>query len=166
MQFSYCPDCGTQTVLRPVGDEGSIPFCTHCQRPLFEMFSTCVLSAVCDPAGNILLIRQSYGDTARYVGIAGYMRCGESAEEAAAREINEEIGVPPTHVQYVMSAWHAAKEQLMLCFRAEIPRDAAIRLSHEVAEARWFPSAEAARIVRQGSIIHRLVCAVEEDDTP
>ena len=87
MHFTYCPDCGTQTVPRQMGDDGAVPYCERCQKPLFDMFSTCVLSVVKNPAGELALIKQSYGQQETYVGVAGYMKPGETAEEAAAREI-------------------------------------------------------------------------------
>lgn len=163
MKFTYCPDCGAKAVLRQIGDEGEIPFCEKCNRPLFDYFSTCVLSVVRNELGELALIRQSYGDTTRYVGVAGYMKCGETAEEAAAREIAEEIGITPDKVHYVLSAWHGARDQLMLCFCADAKKSA-LKCSGEVAEARWFSPKEAAEIVREGSIIQRLVLAVTTEE--
>ena len=158
MHFLYCPDCGTKTVPRQMGDDGAVPYCENCQKPLFDMFSTCVLSVVKNPAGQIALIRQSYGQQETYVGVAGYMQCGETAEQAALREIREEIGVEAAGLQFLFSAWHEAKGQLMLCFCAEA--DAAdFRLSQEVCEAKWFAPEDACAAVRQGSIIERVVRA-------
>ncbi|MBQ5335400.1 MAG: NUDIX domain-containing protein [Oscillospiraceae bacterium] len=160
MKFTFCPDCGAKAVLRQIGDEGAVPYCGNCRRPLFEMFSTCVLSVVMNSAGEILLIRQSYGDTARFVGVAGYMKCGETAEEAAAREIAEETGiaVKPGEMRYLFSAWHEARDQLMLCFCVRTEQTA-FRLSDEVAAAQWFSPEDAAEAVRKGSIIERVVRA-------
>ncbi len=156
MHFTYCPDCGAKTVPRQMGDDGAVPYCEQCQKPLFDMFSTCVLSVVKNPAGELALIKQSYGQQETYVGVAGYMKCGETAEEAALREIREEIGLQPASIRFLFSAWHAAKGQLMLCFCAEsAAQDFA--LSQEVREAKWFSPAEACSAVRQGSIIERLV---------
>ena len=95
MHFTYCPDCGSKTVPRQMGDDGAVPYCERCQKPLFDMFSTCVLSVVRDPSGRIALIRQSYGQQETFVGVAGYMKCGETTEQAALREIVEGIGLKP-----------------------------------------------------------------------
>ena len=156
MRYKYCPECGAKCTERPIGDEGLIPYCEACDRPWFEIFSTCVLSVVIGPDGRRLLIRQSYGDTARYVGVAGYMKCGETAEGAAAREIKEETGISVQRVQLLFSAWHKPRAQLMLCFAAFADADA-LTLSGEVAEGRWFTQQEAESAVRPGSIIEQLV---------
>ncbi|MBR6107836.1 MAG: NUDIX domain-containing protein [Oscillospiraceae bacterium] len=156
MHFTYCPECGTKTVLRRMGDDGDVPYCARCQKPLFDMFSTCVLSVLKNSSGELALIRQSYGQQETFVGVAGYMKPGETAEEAALREIAEEIGVTADRAEFRFSAWHAAKGQLMLCFLAEIDR-ADFTLSGEVREARWFSAEDAAKSVRPGSIIERLV---------
>lgn len=117
-----------------------------------------MLSVVKNPAGELALIKQSYGQQETYVGVAGYMQCGETAEAAALREIREEIGLEPEKIRFLFSAWHAAKGQLMLCFCAESDAQD-FTLSQEVREAKWFSPADACKAVRQGSIIERLVRA-------
>ncbi|MCR4761008.1 MAG: NUDIX domain-containing protein [Oscillospiraceae bacterium] len=156
MHFTYCPDCGTKAVLRRMGDDGEVPYCEACQKPLFDMFSTCVLSVVRNPAGEIALIRQSYGQQETFVGVAGYMKPGETAEQAALREITEEIGLAAERLCFLFSAWHEKRGQLMLCFCAETEQTA-FTLSEEVSEARWFSPQEAEKAVRRGSIIERVV---------
>lgn len=156
MHFTYCPDCGARTVPRQMGDDGAVPYCEKCQKPLFDMFSTCVLSVVKNPAGELALIRQSYGQQETYVGVAGYMKPGETAEEAALREIREEIGLDASGLRFLFSAWHAARGQLMLCFCAESDAQD-FQLSQEVREAKWFAPEDACSVVRQGSIIERVV---------
>lgn len=158
MHFTYCPQCGAKTVPRQMGDDGAVPFCEGCNMPLFDMFSTCVLSVVKNAAGEIALIRQSYGQQEYFVGVAGYMKPGETAEEAALREIAEEIGIRAQNIRFLFSSWHAAKGQLMLCFCAETD-ETAFTLSQEVMEAKWFPPETAADATRKGSIIREVVQA-------
>lgn len=164
MHFTYCPDCGEKTVLRKMGDDGAVPYCEKCDRPLFDMFSTCVLSVLRNSAGEIALIMQSYGQQEHYVGVAGYMKPGETAEAAALREIREEIGVGAEKIQFLFSAWHEPKGQLMLCFCAESDARGFV-LSPEVREAKWFAPADAAAATRPGSIIRRLTeAAIEKNN--
>lgn len=156
MHITYCPVCGARTVPRQMGDDGAVPFCERCGRPWFDLFHTCVLSVVRNPAGRIALIRQSYGAQEYYVGVAGYMKPGETAEDAARREIAEEIGITVQSLRFLFSAWYEKRDQLMLCFCAET--DAAdFILSPEVQEAKWFSPAAALQAVRPGSIIEQVV---------
>ena len=156
MHFTYCPDCGTKTVQRQMGDDGAVPYCAQCEKPLFDMFSTCVLSVILNDTGSIALIRQSYGQQETFVGVAGYMKPGETAEQAALREIAEETGITADRIAFAFSAWHEAKGQLMLCFLAHTAQTA-FTCSQEVREAKWFAPEDAKHAVRTGSIIERLV---------
>lgn len=161
MRAAYCPECGAKTVLRQMGDDSAVPFCRQCNRPWFDMFNTCVLSVVRNPKGELALIRQSDDAQGDFVGVAGYMKPGETAEAAALREISEEIGTAVREIRFLFSAWYERRGQLMLCFCAET--DAAdFVLSQEVREAKWFAPKEALCAVRKGSIIERVVKHVIE----
>ena len=92
MRFEYCPHCGTRAVQKEIGDEGLMPWCDRCKRPLFDIFSTCIIALAVDEERNVALLRQGYISTQHYVLVSGYMKPGESAEECAAREIGEELG--------------------------------------------------------------------------
>lgn len=156
MHAAYCPDCGAKTVPRQMGDDNAVPFCERCCRPWFDMFNTCVLSVVRNPAGALALIRQSDDVQTYYVGVAGYMKPGETAEAAALREIREEIGATVREIRFLFSAWYEKRGQLMLCFCAETDTDQFV-CSPEVQEAKWFAPEDALRAVRPGSIIARAV---------
>ncbi len=159
MKFTYCPHCGTKTTLKEIGDEGMIPYCETCEIPLFEMFSTCVLSIVVNELCEVALIQQSYGNP-RFAGVAGYMKCGETAEESAKREVIEEIGFVPESLTFLESHWFDMKCQLMLGFLVRVKKTD-FRLSGEVAQAKWFSFDEAVRTVREGSIVQKLILKAE-----
>ncbi|MBO4866998.1 MAG: NUDIX domain-containing protein [Ruminococcus sp.] len=156
MRFEYCPFCGKKTILKEIGDEGQIPYCEDCARPLFDMFSTCVLNVVVNEDNEVLLIRQSYGDTSRYVGVAGFMKIGETPEEAGAREVLEETGLTAESVRYIDSAFYDGRDQLMLGLLARVKK-ADCDISGELLEAKWFTFDEAVKTVREGSIIQRFI---------
>lgn len=156
MKFDYCPFCGTKAVEREIGDEGLMPYCEHCQRPLFELFPVCVLCVVKNELGEIALIRQSYVNPGTFVGVAGYIKSGESAEQAAAREVKEELGIAPDKVTFVKSYPYAKKDMLMLGFLAGV-RKTDFHISGEVDRAEWFSFENAVKAVREGSIIQQLI---------
>lgn len=60
MKFKYCPECGTKLADRIIGDEGAVPYCERCEKPLFDMFSTCVIVLVVNEEGEAALLRQEY----------------------------------------------------------------------------------------------------------
>ena len=161
MRYRFCPECGSRLAQKPIGDEGLIPYCEACGRPWFDSFSTCVLSVVVGEDNKVLLIRQSYGDTSRFVGVAGFMKPNESAEQAAAREIMEETGLEATSLWYLESLFYEGRDQLMLGFMARVKKGT-LSLSSEVAQGEWFDIDTAIKTVREGSIIQRLIADAKE----
>ena len=103
MRHTFCPDCGTRLTGRVLGDEGFVPWCEGCSRPWFDAFSTCIIAAVMNQKGEVLLQRERRRPD-REVLVAGYIKPGESAEDTARREIAEETGLTATTLQY-MGSW-------------------------------------------------------------
>lgn len=166
MRYAYCPACGERLLERVLGDEGAVAWCAPCERPWFDTFSTCVICAVLSGEGEVALIRQHGVGGGRCVCVAGYVKPGETAEEAAAREILEETGLRVRSLSYIASYPHRSGEQLMLGFAATVEKQP-FRLSQEVESAAWYPQEEAAGHTREGSIAQRLVnaavCAFQND---
>ncbi len=163
MRFTYCPHCGGKLTKKEIGDEGLIPYCDTCRIPLWDMVTTCVICAVVNEQQEIALIRQSYVSEVKYVCVAGVMTLDESAEEAAKREIKEEIGLDVTSLHYIRSFPYAQKEMLMLGFKATVKK-AEFTLSGEVDSAQWVPFDRALSMLREGSIAWQLVKTVIEED--
>lgn len=156
MHFRYCPHCGTKLTEREIGDEGLIPYCDSCEVPLWDMFTTSVICAVCNEYHEIALLRQDYVSTANYVCVAGIMKLGESAEETAVREIKEEIGLDVLNLQFIKTYPYEQKEMLMIGFRAEVKK-AEFHLSGEVDAVEWVKDTEAPGKLREGGIAWHLV---------
>lgn len=161
MKFTYCPHCGTKAVLREIGDEGMIPYCEQCKVPLWDMFTTCIICAVVNEDKEIALLRQNYVSTTNYVCVAGVMKLGESAEETAAREIEEEIGQKVEELTFVKTYPYEKKEMLMIGFHAKVKKQE-FRTSDEVDAVEWFPLEKAQEHLREGSIAWQLVGEVAE----
>ena len=159
MKFTYCPHCGSRLVKKEIGDEGLIPYCEGCKVPLWDMFTTCIICAVVNEENEIALIRQDYVSTTNYVCVAGVMKLGESAEECAAREVEEEIGLKVDKLEFVKTYPYDKKEMLMIGFKASV-RKAAFHLSGEVDSVQWFKLSDAPKYLREGSIAWQLVTAV------
>ena len=155
MHYTHCPDCGARLTLRPLGDEGLVPFCEGCRRPWFDGFSTCIIAAVVNDAGEVLLQREVRRPEMEVL-VAGYIQPGESAENAARREIAEETGIAVTSLRYVASWPHMNGDMLMLGFLAHGEGEAR-PASGEVLSSRWCPLEEAVHALREGSIAQQVV---------
>jgi len=83
------------------------------------------------------------GQIRRYSCLAGFVEPGESAEDAVAREVFEEVGVHVTDVRYVSSQPWPYPGSLMLGFEAVADPAEVLRLDPtEIAAARWFTRTE------------------------
>ncbi len=158
MRFTYCPHCGARLVPREIGDEGLVPYCEGCKKPLFDLPAPCIIALAVNECGEAALIRQGYVNTAHYVCIAGYIKIGETAQETARREIFEETGLTAERLTPLGSWGMEKKELLMLGFGARVKK-AAFRLSGEVDSARWFPLRAALDAVPPHSVAQQLIQA-------
>ena len=83
MRFVYCPQCGLKLTEKPIGDDGLIPYCTRCDRAWFDMFSSCVLVLVANELDEVALTHQPHLSAKYGVFTSGYIKPGETAEQAA-----------------------------------------------------------------------------------
>lgn len=164
MKFTYCPHCGNKLIKKEIGDEGLIPFCEKCSIPLWDSFTTCIITAVINEQNEIALLKQNYVNTTKYVCVAGVMKLGESAEETVIREIKEEIGLDVEELEYIHSYPYEKKEMLMLGYKAKVKKSD-LEISKEVDAAKWFKLDDALEQVREGSIAWQLVKSVIEGRT-
>lgn len=163
MRFTYCPHCGDKLIKKEIGDEGLVPFCEKCSIPLWDMFTTCIITVVVNEQREVALIKQTYMTTQTFVCVAGHMKIGESAEETVIREVKEEIGLDVEELTFVKTYPYEQKEMLMLGFKAKVKKAGFALSDAEVATAKWFPFEEALGNIREGSIAWQLVKAVVEE---
>jgi NAD+ diphosphatase len=160
---THCPRCGTPTVTVAAG---------HAQRcpadgsEHFPRIDPAVIMLVTDPDDRCLLARNRRWPERRVSILAGFVEPGESAEQAVAREVEEETGIVVTRVRYVGSQPWPMPQSLMLGFRATAAGELDLRVDDdEIAEAHWYSreelrSALAAREILLPppvSIAHRLI---------
>ena len=161
MHFVYCPHCGKKLENKEIGDEGLIPYCTNCEVPLWDMFTTSIITAVLNEKNEIALLKQNYVTTANYVVVAGIMKIGESAEDTVIREVQEEIGLKVSSLEFIKSYPYPKKEMLMLGYKA-IVQKTDFNISSEVDDAIWVSLDKALSMLREGSIAWQLVKTIIE----
>lgn len=162
MRFTFCPHCGSKLISKEIGDEGFIPYCESCEIPLWDMFTTSIITAVVNEYNEVALLRQDYVSTTNYVCVAGIMKLGESAEETVIREVKEEIGQDVESLSFVRSFPYEKKEMLMLGYKAVVKKKV-FTLSGEVDSVKWVPFKDALPLLREGSIAWQLVKSVIEE---
>ena len=157
MRFTYCPDCGRKLIDKVIGDEGYVPYCEGCKRPLFDMFSSCVIVLVTDGKGKVVLLRQSYISNEYYNLVSGYIKPKERAEDTAYREVEEEVGLNLKSLDFAFTRWFDKKDMLMLGFIGTTD-DVELSLSGEVDSAIWIDAQTALSMVHpKGSVSYELV---------
>jgi len=157
MRFKYCPECGSKLIEKEIGDEGKVPFCEKCKKPLFDMFSTCIIALVVNECHEAALLRQEYISNRYYNLVSGYMKQGETAEVTAEREVYEEIGIRLCSLEFVKTYWFAGKDLLMIGFIGKTKKTD-FTLSGEVDFAEWIPVHQAINLVHpKGSISYGLL---------
>lgn len=146
MRYAYCPVCGQKLSEKQAGDDGKVPFCGTCGRFWFDSFSSCVIVLVADEAKEVVLLRQGYLSDKYASIVAGYMTPGESAEEAAVREVREELGIAAGELDFAGTYWFGQRELLMIGFIATVKK-CELHLSSEVDSAAWVPAAEVPKYI-------------------
>jgi ADP-ribose pyrophosphatase YjhB (NUDIX family) len=95
---------------------------------------------VFNPAGELLLIRNSYGPTHLWVLPGGGINRRESPEAAGAREVKEEVGLEVTGLTRLSEHFNGAegKRDTIFLFAAKADGEPEIDRV-ELEEARFFP---------------------------
>ena len=145
MVFKYCPDCGDKLGEKEIGDEGIVPYCLSCKKPRFSFSYPCVLCVVINENNEVGLIKQGYV-SATYVGVAGFIKQGETVEESAKREVEEETGLTVTGVKYYTNYYNEKRDLLMFGVICRV-KNGSFNISKEVDSAGWFSPEEAITLV-------------------
>lgn len=147
----YCPRCGTGT--RPAS-AGHMRVCPEDGSQHFPRVDPAVIMLVTDEADRILLARGPQWPADRRSILAGFVEPGESLEQAVAREVKEEVGVPVRDVRYLGSQPWPLPQSLMLGFTAKADGDVPLSPDpEEIADAAWYTRGELRAAIEAGDIV-------------
>ncbi|MFI2810240.1 MULTISPECIES: NAD(+) diphosphatase [Microbulbifer] len=131
----YCGRCGSATTLSPGGERARV--CPECQLSVYPRISPCVIMLV-TRGEECLLARHSHHRHGLFTALAGFIEPGESAEQAVAREVHEEVGLRVGHPYYIGSQPWPFPGQLMLGYTVPWVAGELAPDLDEIAEAHWF----------------------------
>jgi NAD+ diphosphatase len=158
----FCGACGAPTEAR---EAGHVRVCTNaaCATQHFPRTDPAVIMLVTHGERCLLGRQKSWPDPV-YSTLAGFVEPGESLEEAVAREVMEEVGVPLSEVVYHSSQPWPSPLSIMLGFTAAASTDRLVIDGSEIADAKWLTrddvrnhEALGFRLPRKHSIARHLV---------
>lgn len=132
----FCGACGAPTVQRGAA---IARVCTNeaCRREHFPRVSPVVIVAV-ERGDEILLGRSHHFPPGLYSVLAGFVDAGESAEEAAHREIFEETRLQIGDLRYFASQPWPFPHSLMLGYQARYVSGEIVCAPDEIEDAAFF----------------------------
>jgi NAD+ diphosphatase len=111
--------------------------CPCCGHRAYPRISPCILVAVYRD-DEILLARSSRHKPGYFSILAGFVESGETLEQAAVREVAEEVGVHIDQLEYAGSQPWPFPHSLMMGFYARYVSGDLVCQEHEIEEAAWF----------------------------
>ena len=130
----FCALCGQPTE----SEEGTWGRrCANCGHVAYPHVTPAVLALVTDEADRILLASKP-GWGSRYSILAGFVEPGESLEECATREVEEEVGFVIDDLQYAGSQTWPFPHQIMIGFTGRYAGGELKLQESEIAHAAWF----------------------------
>lgn len=150
MEMKYCMQCGTLLQDREHPTEGIVPWCDNCREYRYPVFNTAVSMIVMDERRERVILIRQYGKPFAVL-VAGYVNRGEDAENAAVREVREELGMSVTSLRFNHSHYYPPTNTLMLNFTVTVAEQEA-EPNWEVDSWRWYSVEEALAAIKPGSL--------------
>ncbi|WP_409525966.1 NAD(+) diphosphatase [Nitrincola sp. MINF-07-Sa-05] len=133
-QHRYCGRCGTETLVH---HQDLAKVCPACDLAQYPRISPCIIVLVMR-GDECLLANGANFPPGRFSTLAGFIEAGESAEQAVAREIREEVGIEVSNIRFFSSQSWPFPHALMLGFFADHLAGELKPDGVEILDARWF----------------------------
>lgn len=144
--FKYCSKCGSK--MHRHSKERAME-CLKCKHLSFPRISPAVIVAV-KKDDKLLLAHNSKFRKGLYSVIAGYIEPGETPEEAAIREVQEEVSVKIKNLRYVKSQSWPFPDSLMMGYIAEYDSGEISPDNHEIDDAGWYKVEDFNKVIIPG----------------
>ncbi|MDF1758747.1 MAG: NAD(+) diphosphatase [Legionellaceae bacterium] len=155
-RYQHCSKCGIELVEIYDSFEKK---CDRCELSFFPNLSPAVMVLI-QRDDEILLARSPHFRRGMYSAIAGFIDIGETAEDAAHRESQEEVGLKISSLKYFGSQSWPFPSSFMVAFTAEYLSGEIIMQPDEIEDARWFNIKKLPELPAMPSISRRLIESV------
>lgn len=130
----FCGNCAHPTVH---DEKERMMRCPECGNMIFPRINPAVIIALTD-GDNLMLATHAALNYKRYGLIAGFIEIGETAEEAVAREVMEEVGLKVKNIRYYKSQPWGVAGNLSIGYFCDLDGDNTVTIDHtELATAEW-----------------------------
>jgi NAD+ diphosphatase len=153
----FCGRCGAVTELA-AGERARR--CPRCGLTHYPRISPAIIIAVTrqtEAGEQILLARNHRFPAGRYSVVAGFVEAGETLEECAVREVQEEVGIRIANIRYFGSQPWPFPNSLMIGFTADYAGGDINLEDSEIADAQWFSPTNLPQLPPKISIARRLI---------
>lgn len=151
----FCGACGAPTVAKSGERCRECPRCGGLSYPRLSP----VVMVLVRRGRELLLARSPRFPPGMYSALAGFVEPGETLEQAAAREVREEVGLEIANLRYFASQSWPFPHSLMIAFVAE-HAGGEIRLGdEEIEDAGWYPPERLPALPHPLSIARQLLDA-------
>ena len=132
--------------------------CSSCGNLVYPRISPVVIVGVTNK-DKLLLIRGHNSQPGRYGLTAGYIEIGETAEQAASREVFEETGIRIKNIRYYKSQPWGLSESLLFGFFADLDGDDTITIDPgELTEAVFMEKEKINVTFDNFSLTNEMIC--------
>lgn len=152
----FCTECGEQLTLMFATGEGLVPYCKKCGKFRFPQYSIAVIMVVTNRSKDKILLAKHNGQS-EFALFAGYIKKGETAEKAVAREFKEETKLNTVKSKYICSRYFEPNNVLMLNFLMIAEDGDAEPDKNEIDEVKWFTFDEALKNIKKDSLAEALL---------
>lgn len=152
-KLQYCSKCGGKVQK---GREATEKRCNTCNLSFFPKFSPAVMVLI-QRDREVLLARSAHFKPGIYSALAGFVDMGETAEEAAHREVKEEVGLEISNLEYFGTQSWPFPDVFMIAFKAKYVRGEINIDVNELEDARWFDVKNLPELPSYASISRRLI---------
>ena len=131
----FCGCCGHPTVH---DEKERMMRCPECGNMIFPKIAPAAIIGLTN-GDNLMLSTYANRNYKRYGLLAGFIEIGETAEEAVAREVMEEVGLKVKNIRYYKSQPWGIAGNLSIGYFCDLDGDDQVHLDeNELATAEWF----------------------------